>query len=91
MLVTFVNVVSCENPLCREFGKIPPGVPRRRFYYCPVCGTVSAARAVDARLAASPERYERYLREQLRRSGEAENMPLREGTAFSVDEQTVRV
>ena len=65
MLITFVKVISCENPRCREFGKIVPGVPETRSYYCPVCGVVSLPRTVNTGLASSPERYEQYLRKEL--------------------------
>jgi len=65
MLITFINVISCENPRCREFGKIVSGVPVTRSYYCPVCGVVSLPRTVNAELASSPERYEEYLRQEL--------------------------
>jgi len=63
MLITLLDVVSCENPSCREFAK--PVLHRSqaaRSYYCQVCGGVSYPRAVDAELAASPEGYKAYLR-----------------------------
>ena len=63
MLLTMIDVVSCENPKCREFARIVPYAPEVRSYYCPVCGTISRARAVDATLVTSPARYEAYLRE----------------------------
>ncbi|MGC8863318.1 MAG: hypothetical protein ACP5R5_11170 [Armatimonadota bacterium] len=89
MLVTFVNVVSCENPQCREFGKIPVGVPRMKFYYCPVCGTVSASRTVDSELASSPERYECYLRQLIQPRSENNGTPSGEGTRLLFGEQAV--
>lgn len=63
MLLTMVDVVSCENPQCREFARIVPRAPETRSYYCQVCGSISRARAVDTSLLASPARYEAHLRE----------------------------
>lgn len=67
MLITLVDVISCENPTCREFAKpVFSGTHGVRSHYCHVCGRVSYPRAVDAELAASIERYEAYLRSILR-------------------------
>ncbi len=63
MLITLIDVISCENPSCREFAK--PVLHRAhqvRSYYCQVCGKVSYPRAVDASLASSPDRFKAYLR-----------------------------
>ncbi len=68
MLITLVDVVSCENPDCREFARIVPEMRGARSYYCPVCGTVSLPRAVDADLADSPDRFEAYLRTRLEKT-----------------------
>lgn len=64
MLLTMIEVVSCENPRCREFARISPNPHRLRSYYCPVCGNVSTVRVVDINLAESPERYRAYLQER---------------------------
>lgn len=64
MLLTMIEVVSCENPKCREFARISPNPHRLRSYYCPVCNKVSAARMVDINLAESPERFRAYLLER---------------------------
>jgi len=63
MLLTMVDVVSCENPRCREFAQCMPRPREMRAYYCPICGSISFARVVDADLADSPERLAAYLRE----------------------------
>ena len=60
MLVTLIDVVSCENPECREFARIVHNYAPRT-YYCPVCGDVSQPRTVDAGLASRPQDYEAYL------------------------------
>jgi len=60
MLVTLVDVVSCENPECRDFARIVPHY-QARTYYCPVCGNVSHPRTVEAGLADKPEDFESYL------------------------------
>ena len=65
MLLTMIDVVSCENPKCRDFAKIIPGTYGLRSYYCPLCATVSYARPVDAALATMPQRYLEYLRQLL--------------------------
>lgn len=62
MLLSLVDVLGCENPQCREFAQHPIPAHGARTYYCPVCGRISYSRAVDAALAASPVRYEAYLR-----------------------------
>jgi hypothetical protein len=63
MLITLVDVISCENPLCREFAKpVFSNSHGVRSYYCHVCGKVSYPRAVDAGLAASPQQFEAYMR-----------------------------
>lgn len=64
MLLTIVEVVSCENPKCREFARISPNPHRLRSYYCPVCNKVSSLRVVDINLAESPQRYRDYLIER---------------------------
>ncbi|MCE5324391.1 hypothetical protein LLG46_13910 [bacterium] len=61
MLIALIDVVSCENPKCRDFAKIVPGTHGVTSYYCPVCGKISYPRTVDAALADSPERYKEYL------------------------------
>lgn len=63
MLITLVDVVGCENPDCRAFAQIFSAAHGARSFYCPVCGKISHPRAVDAALAALPQRYEAYLRE----------------------------
>lgn len=63
MLVTITDVICCENPQCRDFARIIPGMHGLRSYYCPVCGNVSYARPVDAALATMPQRFEQYLRQ----------------------------
>ena len=65
MLVTMIDVISCENPECREFARIIPGTHGLRSYYCPLCGSVSYARPVDAALATVPQQYLEYLRRVL--------------------------
>jgi len=63
MLITLVDVISCENPQCREFARpVLSNTFGVRSYYCNVCGRVSYPRVVDAELAFSPEKYEAYLR-----------------------------
>ena len=62
MLVSVVEVLSCENPWCRKFGQIIEQPHKSTFYYCPVCGTVSKTREVNSALASSPERYKEHLR-----------------------------
>lgn len=64
MLLTIVEIVSCENPKCRDFARISPNPHRLKTYYCPVCSKVSALRVVDANIAESPERYKTYLLER---------------------------
>ena len=64
MLLTIIEVVSCENPKCRAFAQISPNPHRLGSYYCPVCSKVSALRVVDANLAESRERYKAYLLER---------------------------
>jgi len=71
MLITLLDVVSCENPRCREFARIDPSIRGAKSYYCPVCGNISVPRAVDMQLAASPQRYEAYLRKTLTSAGES--------------------
>jgi hypothetical protein len=61
MLVSLVDVVSCENPKCRDFAIPIPGTCRVPSYYCPICDKVSYPRTVDAALAASPEDFKEYL------------------------------
>lgn len=63
MLLTMIEVLSCENPQCREFARIVACAPEARSYYCQVCGKISRVRAADAALVASPTRYEAHLRE----------------------------
>jgi len=60
MLLTLIDVISCENPECREFARIVAGYAART-YYCPVCGSVSHSRTIDAELAARPQDFEAYL------------------------------
>ena len=62
MLITLLEVLSCENPECKEFGRIVTGPSGVRSYYCQICGKTSPARAVYVGLAAAPERYRSYLR-----------------------------
>lgn len=62
MLLSMVDVISCENPDCRAFAHLVPLTPGARSYYCPICGTISYSRLVDAALADSPKQYEAYLR-----------------------------
>lgn len=61
MLFTMVDVISCENPECREFARIMPTAREVRFHYCPVCCTVSRSRPVDSKLAESESDYKAYL------------------------------
>ena len=62
MLLTIVEVLSCENPNCRDFAKVTVGTLGARSYYCPICGKISYARAVDVNLASDIQRFESYLR-----------------------------
>ena len=64
MLLTIIEVVSCENPKCKAFAQVSPNPHRLRSYYCPVCSKVSTSRVVDANLAESHERYKAYLLER---------------------------
>lgn len=64
MLLTIIEVVSCENPKCKDFGRIAPNPHRLRSYYCPVCSKVSTVRVVDVNVAESIERYRNYLLER---------------------------
>lgn len=64
MLLTIIEVVSCENPKCRVFAQISPNPHRLKSYYCPVCSKVSSVRVVDVGLAESRERYKTYLLER---------------------------
>lgn len=64
MLLTIIEVVSCENPKCKDFGRISPNPHRLRSYYCPVCSKVSSVRVVDVNVAESIERYKNYLLER---------------------------
>lgn len=64
MLLTMVEVVSCENPRCRAFARVSPNPHRLRTYYCPICSKISASRVVDINVAESPERYKTYLLER---------------------------
>jgi hypothetical protein len=74
MLLTMIEVVSCENPRCKEFARIAPNPHRLRSYYCPVCGRVSTLRVVEIKVAESPERFAAYLTERI---GAAEDNPAR--------------
>ncbi|MCE5197915.1 MAG: hypothetical protein ABFD54_17900 [Armatimonadota bacterium] len=65
MLITLVDVVSCENPHCREFAKLVPEASGARSYYCQVCGQISYPRTVDAGLATQPQAYKEHLRRVL--------------------------
>ena len=65
MLLTMIEVISCENLNCRDFAKIIPGTHGLRSYYCPLCASISYARPVDAALATMPQRYQEYLRQLL--------------------------
>ena len=62
MLITFIDVIGCENPQCRDFAKIVSGAEGVKSYYCPICCRISSARAVPSNVAEPPERYEQYLR-----------------------------
>ena len=62
MLITFIDVISCENPQCRDFAKIASGARGVKSYYCPICSRVSSVRTVPSNVAEPPERYEQYLR-----------------------------
>ncbi len=62
MLLTMVDVISCENPDCREFARVVSATPGAKSYYCPVCGKISYSRMVDAALCCSQKEYEAYLR-----------------------------
>ena len=64
MLLTMVEVVSCENPKCKEFARVSPNPHRLTNFYCSGCSKVSASRFVDINLAESPERYKDYLLER---------------------------
>ena len=61
MLLTIVEVLSCENPDCRDFAKVAMGTRGARSYYCPICGKISYARGIDVNLASNPELYKTYL------------------------------
>jgi hypothetical protein len=63
MLITIVEVVSCENLKCSQFAKIVKLPSDIRTYYCQVCGSINQVRGVDASIAFSPERYAGYLRQ----------------------------
>ncbi len=65
MLVALIDVISCENPKCRDFAKIIPEMRGVSSYYCPVCGNISYPRTVDASIAASPIRFKNYLQLEL--------------------------
>jgi hypothetical protein len=65
MLVALIDVISCENPKCRDFAKIVPEMRGVNSYYCPVCGGISYPRTVDASIADSPTRYKNYLQLEL--------------------------
>jgi hypothetical protein len=70
MLVTIVEVVSCENPRCSEFAKIVD-VPRgTRTYYCQTCGCVTQPRCVEVGIAGSEERYSQFLLKELKSTQE---------------------
>ena len=61
MLISMMEVVSCENTRCNEFAK-PVQMPRdKRCYYCHTCGSTSRMRGVDANIVTSPEEYREYL------------------------------
>jgi|GEM_PF-2278869 len=64
MLLTIIEVVSCENPKCRAFAQISPNPHRLGSYYCPVCSKVSSVRVVDVNVAESAESYKAYLLER---------------------------
>ena len=64
MLLTMVEVVSCENPKCKAFARVSPNPHRLSTFYCPICSKVSAARVVDINVAPSSERYRAYLTER---------------------------
>lgn len=64
MLITLIDVVSCENPECRDFARIVPN-HTARTYYCPVCGSLSHLRTVDADTASRPQDYESFLQRAL--------------------------
>lgn len=68
MLVALIDVISCENPKCREFAKIIPGTRGVTSYYCPVCEKISYPRTVDAALADSPQVFKEYLLQILDKS-----------------------
>lgn len=70
MLLTLVEVVTCENPRCREFARSIPRPREMRSYYCPVCGGISYPRVVDTGLAESPEKLGAFLRRILDESRE---------------------
>lgn len=61
MLLTIVEVVCCENPKCRDFGRIAQNPHRLRSYYCPICSKISSVRVVDVNVAESVERFRDYL------------------------------
>ncbi|MGI6295870.1 MAG: hypothetical protein ACOX3G_07240 [Armatimonadota bacterium] len=61
MLLTIVEVVCCENPKCRDFGRVAPNPHRLRSYYCPICSKISSVRVVDVNVAESVERFRDYL------------------------------
>ena len=64
MLFTIIEVVSCENPRCKDFARIAPNPHRLKSYYCPVCSKVSSVRVVDVKVAESIELYKSYLLER---------------------------
>lgn len=61
MLISIIEVVTCENPGCSEFGTMIEMPRDTRTYYCQTCGRVSRVRGVDARVLASPESFKEYL------------------------------
>ncbi|MCE5314413.1 MAG: hypothetical protein ABFD49_11460 [Armatimonadota bacterium] len=65
MLVYLVDVISCENPKCREFAKLVPVTQGMTSYYCPLCEKISYLRTIDATLASSPENYKAYIERTL--------------------------
>ena len=63
MLITIVDVVSCENPKCSQFAK-QVDLPRElRTYYCQTCGSVNQIRGIDAGIAFSTEKYAKFLKQ----------------------------
>lgn len=65
MLLTIIEVASCENPKCRDFARIAQNPHKLRSYYCPVCSKISAVRVVDVNVAESPERYRAFLMQRV--------------------------